>query len=438
MKSNKNYSDILIEGVAIADPELARQYSNAQKQLNDKDAQIVALQKQINTLEQAKMQLQKAMVAIEQKAAQAIQPKNQPTSNQPDLKQNQPQQTQTTTTTPVTNQTQNMTKESFKSDILKIKKINEGWEEDQIIRTMIQNLKKTHVNNSNLNLLDALVNDLKVIKSTYSIEKCEDSFVNFINHHIDKLKVPNLDQENYVEVFQKLFDLLIKSTEIPHYLNYYSMGKKAIEDEVNKALDAQDYQKLTELRPFIKEHKISVDWNKLNEEVFDTSEADARELLNLKNYMDAENISYLEGENTIEFDEDVISPEWRDLLTDVGIKKLEEFTEKSVSEEDEIEEIIDEDEVDEETELTPEEHEKIDEEKVFYVKIEDEGEAFIGKIYKNKDDEEWLSKIVVGESETFDKLYYEPEWDEVDIIAFLRENYADATLIPQEEYNEKV
>ena len=81
---------------------------------------------------------------------------------------------------------------------------------------------------------------------------------------------------------------------------------------------------------------------------------------------------------------------------------------------------------------------KIDEEKVFYVKVDDEAEEFIGKIYKLFDDGEWRSKLVDGISETFDKLNYDPDWDEIDIIAFLRENYADAEIIDEPEFNDHV
>jgi len=283
MKSNINFSDILIEGIAIADPKLAQQYANAQKQLNDKDAQIIALQKQINAIEVTKTQIQKAMVAIEQKAAQttvqtpATQPAGTTQSTQPT--------TNTATTQPTTNTTGTPTKESFSSDILRVKHINES--------------------------------------------------------------------------------------------------------------------------------------------TFDISFAESDELEEIKNYMNSENIKYIENKDVIEFDETELDPEWRTILDDIGIKKLNDFQ-------------LEEDKPIEEPELTSEEHEQIDEDKVFYVQVEDEGDAFIGKIYKLKDNDEWLAKIVIGENDTFEKLFYESSWDEVDIIAFLRDNYADATLISKDEFNQDI
>jgi paraquat-inducible protein B len=119
MKSNKDYTDILVEGIAIADPQLAQQYANAQKQLNDKDAQIIALQKQINNLETQKMQLQKAMIAIEQKASQAI-PKTPVTTPA-----STPQTNQTTQPAQTTTQNQPQTTTESFHDILKITPINE-------------------------------------------------------------------------------------------------------------------------------------------------------------------------------------------------------------------------------------------------------------------------------------------------------------------------
>ena len=276
-----NFSDILVtEGIAIADPKLAQQYANAQKQLNDKDAQIIALQKQINNIEVQKTQIQKAMVAIEQKSAQTV-------IQAPMVQQPEPEQiSQTGTSHPTAVQQPTMMAQESYNGILKIKK-------------------------------------------------------------------------------------------------------------------------------------------KVNETVFDISDADLEELEEVKNFMASESIPYEEPtEDTIEFDETKLDPEWRHMLTDIGIKKLDDF-QQEISDEPEIE-------------LTPEEHENIDEEKVFYVQVENEGDAFIGKIYKLNDSEEWMAKVTVGESDTFDKLYYDDEWDEVDIIAFLRENYADAILISEDEFNAQV
>ena len=64
--------------------------------------------------------------------------------------------------------------------------------------------------------------------------------------------------------------------------------------------------------------------------------------------------------------------------------------------------------------------EEIDEDKVFYVKVNEDGQEFVGKIYKLFDDGDWRAKIVDGNSDTFEQLNYDPNFDDSDILAFLR------------------
>lgn len=157
------------------------------------------------------------------------------------------------------------------------------------------------------------------------------------------------------------------------------------------------------------------------ESTYNTSRQDPEELQSLKDYLDAENISYAEDEGgTIDFDDSELNSEWVDQLADM----------KEEPETDDILSVEDDDDKD-----IKDIDSKIDEEKVFYVKVDHEGEEFIGKIYKLFNDGDWRSKLVDGESETFEELNYDPEWDEFDIIAFLRENYADAELIDEAEFN---
>jgi len=164
----------------------------------------------------------------------------------------------------------------------------------------------------------------------------------------------------------------------------------------------------------------------LNETSFNTTNANREELNRLIDYFDAEDISYYfdEDGDTIDFDETELDKEWQDQLDEIGLKEKgsDEDTSDILSIEDDEDEMHDRDE--------------IDEKKIFYVKVEDEGEAFIGKIYKLFDDGDWRSKIVDGESETFEKLNYDPDWDEIDIVSFLRDNYADADIIDEDEFSE--
>jgi hypothetical protein len=168
----------------------------------------------------------------------------------------------------------------------------------------------------------------------------------------------------------------------------------------------------------------------LNEEKFNIEMVEPDDIQNLKDYMDAESIPYIEDEegDTIDFDKEELDDEWESQLEDMGFKPENENVD--------VDDIIDmEDDEDYEKDTT-DENDDIDEDKVFYVKVEDEAGDFTGKLYKLFDEGEWRSKIVDGESETFDKLNFDPDWDEYDIIAFLRENYDDANLIDKDEFNE--
>lgn len=175
----------------------------------------------------------------------------------------------------------------------------------------------------------------------------------------------------------------------------------------------------------------------INEETFDTRYADSENVQDLKNYMDAEDIPYIEDEDetTIDFDKNELDPEWLDQLEEIGLEETDDDVET-----DDILDIQDEEDTLEEKpegEDITDTHEEIDEEKVFYVKITDADGDFTGKLYKLFDEGDWRAKVVEGTSKTFEKLNYDPFFDEFDIIAFLRENYDDAELITKEQFNKE-
>jgi hypothetical protein len=224
---------------------------------------------------------------------------------------------------------------------------------------------------------------------------------------------------------------------IQDYYYYYPEYDPRKEKERNEA--EEKVQRLeTEIEQL--ENKLSQleeMYESVNEAKFNIENVDRYEIQDLKDYMDAESISYSEDEDgsTIDFDETELDREWNDRLDDMGMERIGDFEEAPSTDVDDILSIDDEDSDDEDF---TEEDERIDEDKVFYVKVEDEGEAFIGKIYKLFDEGDWRSKIVDGESETFEQLNYDPDWDEVDIVAFLRENYADAEIVSEDEFNDHV
>lgn len=200
----------------------------------------------------------------------------------------------------------------------------------------------------------------------------------------------------------------------------------------------ESYSNILRLKPLLKE------------ESFDTRYADEEDVEDLKKYMDAENIPYVEDEDETEldFDEEELDPEWQDELEQMGLEQMGEdddvrtddildYTDDEEKGEDDQEETVDSDEPAEDEDLY-DEHEDVDEKKVFYVKISDDEGNFIGKVYKLFNDGDWRAKVVKGDSKTFEKLNYDPDYDEYDIIAFLRENYDDADLISKEEFNGEI
>lgn len=186
---------------------------------------------------------------------------------------------------------------------------------------------------------------------------------------------------------------------------------------------------------------------RVNEEKYDVTDADSDSVQDLKNYMDAENIPYIEDEDdtSLEFDKDELDDEWSEELQNLGFEKTGDVDTSDILDVDDEEDWEQEERERERAELNAENyeditdtHEDIDESKVFYVKVTDDDGDFVGKIYKLFDDGDWRAKIVSGKSKTFEKLNYDPDFDEFDVIAFLRENYDDAELIDKSEFNDNV
>lgn len=148
-------------------------------------------------------------------------------------------------------------------------------------------------------------------------------------------------------------------------------------------------------------------------------------------YLDAENISYSSDEdyNEIYFDISKLNKEWRTFIEDIQYTKNEKGY-------DDSENIISIHTNDNETDFY-DTHDKINDKGVFYVKITHNKNTFIGKIYKMSSDGDWIGKVIDGYSKTFEKLNYDPDFDEIDIIAFLRENYENVQLINSNEIHLK-
>lgn len=231
-----------------------------------------------------------------------------------------------------------------------------------------------------------------------------------------------------------LKDVGVKDAEgvLETYYYYYPEFNPALTKERKEA-----EKKIQKLEKEIVKRQAKIDkmysmYESLNEATFNTEGVNDDEYLELKNYLDAENISYFEDEDgtEIDFDDTELDAEWQDRLEEIGLEYVRDFED----EEPKTNDILS---IEDEEDITDTD-EKIDNEKVFYVKVEDEGAAFVGKIYKLFNEGDWRSKIVDGESETFEKINFDPAYDEIDIISFLRENYSDAELLSEDEYNKYI
>lgn len=226
-----------------------------------------------------------------------------------------------------------------------------------------------------------------------------------------------------------------------YYYYYPEFDESLKEDRLQAEKEVEQAEaRIKELEAELEE--IQSIYESLDEGKFNVEKVDPYEIQDLKDYLDAENISYFEEEDgsTIDFDETELDKEWHDRIDDTeGYERQDDFSEETAEEPDEteVDDILSVEDGDEDN--ITDTDEKIDKDKVFYVKVTEDGEQFIGKIYKLFDEGDWRSVLVLdGDSKTFEKLNYDPDWDEVDIIAFLRENYDDAELVSEDEFNDNV
>jgi len=75
---------------------------------------------------------------------------------------------------------------------------------------------------------------------------------------------------------------------------------------------------------------------------------------------------------------------------------------------------------------------------VFYVKINDDENEFIGKIFKISPDGDWFGLVKKGDDDSFEKISYEPEYDEIDIVEFLGDSYDTIEIIDNHEFNDYI
>jgi len=76
---------------------------------------------------------------------------------------------------------------------------------------------------------------------------------------------------------------------------------------------------------------------------------------------------------------------------------------------------------------------------IHYIKIyEKENDWFIAKIFKESTDGDWFGEVKAGESDNFDDISYDSDYDLIDIIDFLKKTYDSVEVIDDAEYNDYV
>jgi len=79
---------------------------------------------------------------------------------------------------------------------------------------------------------------------------------------------------------------------------------------------------------------------------------------------------------------------------------------------------------------------EIEDDYIFYVKVYNDDDWFIGKIFKNDPIEDWYGLVKAGEDDVFEKISYDPEYDKNAIVDFLKKTYDQVELIDNAEYND--
>jgi len=314
------------ENVTITDPQLAQQYTNAQKQLNDLNAQENTLRQQINDINQKKIQISNVLSQIEQKSTAQQITTNQ---NQQNNEKQQPQQTQNTVTiAPQSQQT---------NESLLVKIVSDENDFNSILNSELDDLK------------DQMI---------YGVShKLDQRIIDFILKKIDLVK-SELKNDNEILSGPDIKNNNIKDKNITYFTNPLSANNFYDDNFEDNDFEDDNFED-----------------NDFEDDNFEDNELE-------ESYID------YEGEN-------------------------DENTEKDIIDEDNN--------------------------YVFYVKITDyNNETFIGKIFKITPDGDWYQSVKIGENKIFDKVSYDSNYDEDDIIDYLINTYDEVEIIGSDEYNEYI
>jgi hypothetical protein len=470
----------LNEDVAITDPQMAQQYSNGQVQLTNMDKQINALQSQVNKLNQNKIQIQKKMDELAQQSAQKTEEEKPP-----EQVQDETAVTAAATAAVAAAQAQptsesllirvdesqdeeeriNLEIDQISDQIMLLEDPAEIAEMEDRINSLLDQLKDLDMDQMRHESEYDLDQDLDL--GEYPIdESYDDEEPRFTGMHgfpyevnkegrpirkIDPAKSPKQrKQQAWSDTKQDKYDQFDKDISELEYeikdleedreyqLDRFQSPKfEGVEGEMEEffaqmgfeAADivnsgGSDKDKLSALKKLgIANPKGIMDnyyyyYPEFNPELKKPKKEAQQEIKKIKDKIDKLHVKISKKE---EQQQKMGSPVY-DSYNPMSAENFYNLSETYAEIEDE----------------KKNDDEDLDKEFLFYVKIIDEGSEFIGKIYKTRPDGDWYGKIKQGDGGNFERISYPTEYDEVDIVKFLGEEYDKIEMIDQHEFNDYI
>ena len=435
------------ENISIMDPQLAQQYSNGQTQLVNNQQKVNSLEKQVLQIQQADVQIQKKMVQIEQQSAKNMGQEDK----KPDAEETQ------TVEVPVVNSP---------SESILYNSASTLNEEVEIITDKMVTLQ------NRLNEIQHLLED----EERFTNKMVTDPRGNLMHHgktvgreeweHTEKpLNISAKDEErsqkyaeDKAEIEQEIDDLNAAiaylqqdldelepnageqeqtDTEIIDrhgwdVLDYLNSGSDSIKDL--EAMGVEDPAQVIELykeyhpdetkndkhREKIskKMAKIQEDIEKAEEKYSDLEDKDNKiwtsKTVSKKKFVHKNSMPNEKGSRpAVGYMEEAVNP-----MSSSNFYNLsEDYIETNTSFEKKSE------------------NEYSDEDYLFYVRIADGHNEFIGKVFKLSPDGEWYGIVKEGKNASFEKLTYDANYMPLDIINFLKDTYAEVEIINLDEFN---
>ena len=468
----------LNEDVSITDPQMAQQYANGQTQLTNMDKQINSLQAQINKIQQNKIQIQKKMDELAQQAAaksQEQKPADQTQSDQAAVAAQAAAAAQAATAgATATSESLLIRVNEERGEEERINDEIDSYE-DQLVYLMNNNGDRSEITAIKMQIRHAMdeLRDLEMDQMDHEAEYDLDQYLDLGEHPMDEGYDDEEPRFSGMDGFpyelnkegrptRKIDPIRSKGTRKQKpwsnakWEKYDMFGKDI--DDIDEEIHALNQEITYQMERFQSPEDAEME----AEQFFGEIGFEASDILNsgispMEKIKSLKKIGRTDASDLIdtyfylypEFDPSLDKPR-KEADKEVKklqdqIDKLEKKREKKEQQRDKMDEsdnpmssknFYDLSEAYAEMEVSDrDEDEFIDKDYVFYVKIQDKGNEFIGKIFKVRPDGDWFGAVKEGEDDTFNKISYEPEYDEMDIVEFLRDSYDNIEIIDQHEFN---